>query len=68
MIFNSFYFQSSLHKSIQTVTKNLDRIDYSTLVGMTTMTSPPDPLILERKIEELYMYRISFHLRIDGLE
>ena len=69
MIFNIFSaFQSSLQNSIQTVTRRVDRIEASTLVGTTTMKIPPDQMILETKIEELDMDRIADRLHIDVLE
>ena len=69
MIFNLFSdFQSSIQKSIQTVTERVDRIKASTLVETKIVTSIPEKLILERKIKLLAMYRISDRLRIDGLE
>ena len=69
MIFNSFSgFQSSLHNYIHTVTKRVDSIEASTLVGTTTMTSLPEHLILDRKIEELETDRIADCLCIDGLD
>ena len=69
MIFNLFSdFQSSIQKSIQTVTERVDRIKASTLVETKIVISIPEKLILERKIKLLAMYRISDRLRIDGLE
>ena len=60
MIFNSFYdFQSSLKKSIKTVTEPVDSVEASNLVGKTMVTSIPENLILERKIEELEMDHIA---------
>ena len=43
MIFNSFSaFQSSLQKSIHTVTECVDKIEASNLVGMTTVIGLPE--------------------------
>ena len=51
MIINSFSdFQSSLKKSIQTVTESLYSIEASTLVGTITITSLSEKPVLERKI------------------
>ena len=61
-------FQFSLHKSIQTVTENVESIETSTLVVTTTMKNLHEKVILERKIEELEMDCIADLLRIDGLE
>ena len=69
MIFNSFSaFQFFLQMSIQTVTERIDSIEDSTLVVNATVTSLPEKMILENKIEELDMDRIADCLRIDGLE
>ena len=69
MIFNSFSaFQFFLQMSIQTVTERIDSIEDSTLVVNETVTSLPEKMILENKIEELDMDRIADCLRIDGLE
>ena len=69
VIFNSFYdFQSSLKKSIKTVTEPVDSVEASNLVGKTMVTSIPENLILERKIEELEMDHIADFLCSDGLE
>ena len=54
MIFKSFAtLQSSLHKSIQIVTKRVDKIEASKLGGTETVTGLPDQLIFERKLKEL---------------
>ena len=69
MILKSFsVFRYSLQKSIQTVTGNVEKVEDSTLVGTATVTSLPEKMILENKIEELDMDRIADCLRIDGLE
>ena len=69
MIFKSFAtFPSYPQKSIQTVTKRVDKIEAKNLGGTATVTGLHEKLILERKIKLLAMYRISDCLRIDGLE
>ena len=69
MIFKSFAtFPSYLHKSIQTVTKRVDKIEAKNLGGTATVTGLPEKLILERKVEELDMDRINDCICINGLE
>ena len=52
MIFNSLNnFQSSLQKSIQTVTKRVDKIEAYNLGTATTVVGLPYKLILDSKIE-----------------
>ena len=66
IIFKSFdTFQSSLQKSMKTVTKRIDNIEDYNLGGTATVTGIPDHLILDRRIEDLDMYHIDDHLRID---
>ena len=63
MIFNSFSdFQYSPQNSIRTIDGVVDNIKAYTLVGTTMMTGLPEQLILERKIDELQMDRITGHL------
>ena len=69
MIFKSFAtFPSYLHKSIQTVTKRVDKIQAKNLGGTATVTGLPEKLILERKVEELDMDRINDCICINGLD
>ena len=69
MILNSFStFQSSPHKLIWTVTDRVELTEDSKLGGTEMSTGLPEKLILESKVEELDMDRITDRLRIDRIE